>query len=163
MIMVSSVAPTRAAEVRQLAVVVTAASGFDLGYIWKDQAGHSLPERSAGGNYSTAAEAGEPLGRWWGPGAAALGFAEGQLVERQPYELVYRQIDPRTGQRLGRTPGRYASFDDHLARLTAAEPHATAERLLELEPEAARATRQSPAYTDLTVSVSNAISVFHPS
>ena len=146
-----------------MAVVVTVASGFDLGYVWKNQAGRAEPERSAGGYYINAAQAGEPPGRWWGPGAEALGFAQGQEVERRPYELVYRQVDPRTGQKLGRSRGCYATFADHLARLQAAEPHATAERLLELEREAAQATRQSPAYTDVTVSFSKSISVFHAS
>jgi hypothetical protein len=50
-----------------------------------------------------------------------------------------------------------------LARLTAAEPHATAERLIELEREAAQATRQPAAYYDMTVSFSKSISVLHPS
>ena len=146
-----------------MAVVVTAASGYDLGYVWKNQGEQAEPDRPAGGYYISSAQAGEPPGRWWGPGAAALGFAEGQVVERGPYEQVYRQIDPRTGQRLGRARGCYARFADHLARLTAAEPHATAERLLELEREAAQATRQAPAYTDMTVSFSKSISVFHAS
>ncbi len=146
-----------------MAVVVTAASGFDLGYVWKNQAGHSEPERSAGGYYINAAQAGEPPGRWWGPGAWALGFEEGQVVERGPYEQVYRQVDPRTGAKLGRSRGSYARFNDHLARLKAAEPHATAERVLELEREAAKATRQSPVYTDMTVSFSKSISIFHAS
>ena len=146
-----------------VAVVVTAASGFDLGYVWKNQAGHTEPERSAGGYYINAAQAGEPTGRWWGLGAEALGFSAGQVVERGPYELVYRQVDPLTGEKLGRSRGNYAKFSDHLARLQAAEPHATAERLLELEREAAQATRQAPAYTDMTVSLSKSISVFHAS
>ena len=120
-------------------------------------------ERSAGGYYINAAQAGEPPGRWWGPGAVALGFSEGQVVERGPYELVYRQVDPRTGEKLGRSRGNYAKFADHLARLQAAEPHATVERLLELEREAAQATRQAPVYTDMTVSLSKSISVFHAS
>jgi hypothetical protein len=98
-----------------------------------------------------------------GPGAEALGFSEGQVVERGPYELVYRQIDPRTGGKLGRSRGSYVKFADHLARLQAAEPHATAERSLELEREAAQATRQAPLYTDMTVSLSKSISVFHAS
>ena len=149
-------------EVR-MAVVVTAASGFDLGYVWKNQAGQAEPERSAGGYYINAAQAGEPPGRWWGPGAEALGFSDGQVVERRPYEMVYRQLDPRTGEKLGRSRGNYAKFADHLARLQAAEPHATAERLLELEREAAQATRQAPVYTDMTVSLSKSISVFHAS
>ena len=146
-----------------MAVVVTAASGFDLGYVWKNQAESAEPERSAGGYYINAAQAGEPPGRWWGTGAEALGFSEGQVVERGPYEMVYRQVDPRTGEKLGRSRGNYAKFADHLARLEAAEPHATAERLLELEREAAQATRQAPVYTDMTVSLSKSISVFHAS
>jgi len=146
-----------------VAVVVTAASGYDLGYVWKNQAGRPAAERSAGGYYINAAQAGEPPGRWWGPGARALGFADGQVVERRSYEMVYRQLDPRTGAELGRSRGSYATFADHLARLRAAEPHATTERLLELEREAAQATRKAPAYTDMTVSLSKSISVFHAS
>jgi conjugative relaxase-like TrwC/TraI family protein len=145
-----------------LAVVVTVAKGYDLGYIWKTQAqpaaGHTI-----GGYYLNAAQAGEPPGRWWGPGAQALGLAPGQTVQRAPYDAVYQQTDPRTGARLGRPRGRYATFADHLARLTAAEPHATAERLIELERQAAQATRQPAAYTDVTVSFSKSISVLHAS
>jgi len=76
---------------------------------------------------------------------------------------VYRQLDPRTGDKLGRPCGRYATFADHLARLKATEPHATAERLIELEREAAEATRQPAAYTDVTISFSKSISVLHAS
>jgi hypothetical protein len=145
-----------------LAVVVTVAKGYDLGYIWKTQA-QTGGERITGGYYIDAAQAGEPPGRWWGPGAEALGFTSGQVVERGPYEAVYQQRDPQTGDRLGRACGRYATFADHLARLTAAEPHATAERIIELEREAAQATRQPAAYTDVTVSFSKSISVLHAS
>jgi TrwC relaxase len=59
--------------------------------------------------------------------------------------------------------GRYPTFADHLGRLHAAEPHATAERLLELEREAARATRQPAAYYDVTISFSKSISVLQAS
>ena len=72
-------------------------------------------------------------------------------------------VDPRTGDKLGRPRGRYATFADHLAQLKAAEPHATAERVIELEREAAQATRQPAAYTDVTVSFSKSISVLHAS
>ena len=85
------------------------------------------------------------------------------MVERKPYDAVYSQVDPLTGAKLGRPRGSYAKFNDHLARLTAAEPHATAERLIELEREAAKATRQPAAYTDVTVSFSKSISVLHAS
>jgi hypothetical protein len=144
-----------------LAVVVTVAKGYDLGYIWKTQgeaAGHA-----AGGYYINAAQAGEPPGRWWGPGAQALGFTPGQIVQRTPYDAVYQQIDPHTGAKLGRSRGRYPTFADHLARLRAAEPHAMTERLIELEREAAQATRQPAAYIDVTVSFSKSISVLHAS
>ena len=145
----------------RLAVVVTVAKGYDLGYIWKTQGEATV--RPTGGYYINAAQAGEPPGRWWGPGAQALGLTPGQTVQREPYEAVYQQIDPRTGVRLGRARGRYPTFADHLARLMAAEPHATTERLIELEREAAQATRQPAAYTDITVSFSNSISVLHAS
>ena len=144
-----------------MAVVVTIAKGYDLGYIWKTQ--DHAAQHATGGYYIDAAQAGEPPGRWWGPGAQALGFTPGQTVDRAPYDAVYRQTDPRTGARLGLARGRYPTFADHLARLTAAEPHATAERLIELEREAARATRQPAAYYDVTVSFSKSISVLHAS
>jgi hypothetical protein len=145
-----------------LAVVVTVAKGYDLDYIWKNQ-GQPSAERSTGGYYINAAQAGEPPGRWWGPGAQALGLAAGQVVERTPYNAVYQQSDPRTGDKLGRPRGSYLKFSDHLARLKAAEPHATAERAIELEREAAQATRQPAAYTDVTISFSKSISVLHAS
>jgi hypothetical protein len=146
-----------------VAVVVTVAKGYDLGYVWKNQAHKDGAERTVGGYYINAAQAGEPPGRWWGPGAKALGFAAGQTVERGLYDAVYQQRDPRTGEKLGRARGSYLRFTDHLARLRAAEPHATAERLVELEREAAKATRQPAAYTDVTVSFSKSISVLHAS
>jgi len=145
-----------------LAVVVTIAKGYDLGYIWKTQ-GQASAAHTPGGYYINAAQAGEPPGRWWGPGAQALGFTSGQVVERRPYDAVYQQRDPWTGATLGRARGRYATFADHLAQLKAAEPHATAERVTELEREAAQATRQPAAYTDVTVSFSKSISVLHAS
>ena len=144
-----------------MAVVVTVAKGYDLGYIWKTQ--DRAAERVIGGYYLNAAQAGEPPGRWWGPGAQALGLTSGQTVQRTPYDAVYRQIDPRTGDKLGRPRGRYPTYADHLARLKAAEPHATAERIIELEREAAQATRQPAAYTDVTISFSKSISVLHAS
>ena len=79
-----------------------------------------------------------------GPGAQALGFTPGQIVQREPYDAVYQQIDPRTGARLGRSRDRYATFADHPARLKTAEPHATTRRLIELERKAVQATRHPP-------------------
>ena len=79
-----------------MAVVVTVAKGYDLGYVWKNQ-GQAGAERTTGGYYINAAQSGEPPGRWWGPGAKTLGFTPGQVVEREPYDAVYQQRDPATG------------------------------------------------------------------
>ena len=144
-----------------MAVVVTAASGYDLGYIWKNQGEAGRSGRLAATTSTPRRRVSRRAGGGGRRGGARV--AEGQVVERRPYELVYRQIDPRTGEKLGRSRGGYATFADHLARLQAAEPHATAERLVELEREAAQATRRAPVYTDVTVSFSKSISVFHAS
>jgi TrwC relaxase/AAA domain len=144
-----------------MAVRVSAESGFDAAYILKGQAERTAPERTAGGYYINAAQAGEAPGRWFGKGAEALGFAEGQVVDAAPFLAVYRQVHPVTRQRMGRTPGGYAKTKEILARMLAAEPHATAERRLELEREAAQHTRRSPAYTDVTASHDKTISIVH--
>ena len=150
-----------------MAVVVTAASGYDLDYVWKNQAkagaGRQAEGKAGGGYYINAAEAGEAPGRWFGRGAEALGFTPGQRVEREPYDAVYKQVDPRDGTQLGRKPGGYAKYADHLDKLLAAEPHATSERVAQLERLAAQATRKSPVYTDATVSISKSVSIFHVS
>jgi conjugative relaxase-like TrwC/TraI family protein len=151
----------------QVAVVVTAKSGYDISYPWKGQAagqdGQRAGERTSGGYYINAAQAGEAPGRWFGKGAEVLGLAAGQQVEREPYDAVYQQVSPQDGTKLGSAPGGYATKADHLARLMAAEPHATAERVAELERQAAQAERRSPAYTDVTVSLSKSVSILHAS
>jgi hypothetical protein len=75
-----------------LAVVVTVAKGYDLGYVWKTQG--EAAGRATGGYYINAAQAGEPPGLWWGPGAQALGLTPGHIVQREPYDAVYQQIIP---------------------------------------------------------------------
>ena len=138
--------------------VVTPRSGFDLEYYLNRVQG----ERAPGGYYLNAAQQGEDEGRWFGKGAEALGLRDGQQVRREPYLAVYNMIDPRSGERLpGRAPGGYAKFADILARKLEAEPHATRERYLELEREAARETRRSPVYTDATVGHNKSVSVLH--
>ncbi len=143
-----------------MTAVVTAVGGFDAAYPWRS-AGAS--GKQAGSDYYL--QAGEPPGRWAGRGAAALGLA-GQISEddRAGYDAVYAQSDPRTGERLGRRPADYsASYRATLDRLLAAEPHATAERRAELEWAAHKQTRQPRPYTDVTVSWSKSLSVFHAS
>jgi AAA domain/TrwC relaxase len=136
-----------------------ARQGYDPGYY----PGRAMArEKSAAGYHLNAAQGGEEPGRWFGPGAEALGFADGQVVQADPYMLVYaEQRDPNTGERMGRARGNYKQFDEHLARKLAVEPHATAERRLQLEREAAQETRRSPLYTDVTISHNKSVSVLH--
>jgi conjugative relaxase-like TrwC/TraI family protein len=145
-----------------LAVVVTLSKGYDLEYMWRDVDAGAL--KGAAGYYIGAAEdGGEPPGRWWGPGARALGLETGQIVEREPYDLLFGERKAPDGTRLGRPPSGGQKAAELYARLLAAEPHATAERKRELRVEAAGRARQSPLYFDLTISFSKSISVFHAS
>jgi conjugative relaxase-like TrwC/TraI family protein len=147
-----------------VAGVGTLHKGFSIEYAWA-QVGSAAERRQAGAYYIGAAEGGEPPGRWWGPGAQALGFRNGQEIERKPYDLVFgERVHPRDGTRLGRR--RIAAdkmAEDLYARLLQAEPHATAQRKRELRDEAAREARQSPPYFDLTFSLGKSISLFHAS
>ena len=54
-----------------MAVVATLSKGYDLDYMWRQAAAN--PVKEGAGYYLQASEAGEPPGRWWGPGAEALG------------------------------------------------------------------------------------------
>jgi hypothetical protein len=140
--------------------VVTPRSGFDLEYYLN----HAGGEKTGGGYYLNAAQQGEPDGRWFGKGAEALGLRAGQVVRKEPYLAAYTMTDPRSGERLpGRAPGGYAKFADILKRKLDAEPHATRERYLQLEREAAQETRRSPVYTDVTVAHNKSVSVLHAS
>ena len=121
-----------------MTAVVTAASGYDLGYVWKNQGGKdggkdAEREQAKGGYYINAAQKGEPPGRWFGKGAESLGLAKGQVVDREPYDKVYAQIHPQTGEQLGRKPSGRDKYDQLLNGMKAAEPHATAERVHELQ------------------------------
>jgi len=145
-----------------VAVVATLSKGYDLDYIWKQVDGG--PAKDAASYYIQANEGGgEPPGRWWGPGAKALGFEPGQTVERHPYDLLFGQRQAPDGTPLGRPPGGGRKAADLYAALLAAEPHATADRKHELRIEATRQTRQSPLFFDLTLSMSKSISIFHAS
>ena len=73
MIMVSPVASGSAEEVPRLAVIATLSKGYDLDYIWK-QVDPSLAKDAAGYYIQASETGGEPPGRWWGPGAKALGL-----------------------------------------------------------------------------------------
>ena len=138
--------------------VVTPRSGFDLEYYLN----RVTEERTAGGYYLNAAVRGEAGGRWFGEGAEVLGLADGQKVAKDPYIALYNMIDPRTGEKLpGRAPGNYKKFDQIFQAKLAVEPHATGERWLQLEREAAQEVRRSPVYTDMTAAHAKSISIMH--
>jgi hypothetical protein len=145
-----------------VAVVATLSKGYDLEYIWKQV--DRGPAKDASGYYIQASESGgEPPGRWGGPGAKALGFEPGQVVEREPYDLLFGQRKAPDGTLLGRPPGNGRKAADRYAQLLAAEPHATADRKHELRIDASRRARQGPLFFDLTISLSKSISIFHAS
>lgn len=156
MIMVGSVWESGAT----LSVVVTVRSGFDLEYYTANAA--KEPERSPGGYYINASIQGEAPGRWFGRGCQHLGLA-GQVSAEQ-FRQVYSLADPNTGERLGGPRRDFTkSYGARLAQLRAAEPHATGDRVHQLEHQARRDTRQSPAYTDVTLNYSKSISLLHGS
>ena len=145
-----------------MAVVATLTKGYDLDYIWR-QVDRSATKDAAGYYIQASEGGGEPPGRWWGPGAQALGLEPGQVVERRPYDLLFGERKAPDGTPLGRPPGSGQNAAGIYARLLAAEPQATAERQRELRLEAARQARLSPLYFDLTLSLSKSVSIFHAS
>jgi hypothetical protein len=100
-------------------------------YVWR-QAGAGPEARAAGYYIPAAASGAEPPGRWWGPAAEALGLAAGQLVEREPYDVLFREHKGSDGTPLSRRPGGSRLAADLYGQLLAAEPHATSERRREL-------------------------------
>ena len=145
-----------------MAVIATLAKGYDLDYIWK-QVDQTLAADPASYYITSAETGGEPPGRWWGPGAQALGLESGQLVEQRLYDLLFGERKAPDATQLGKPPGSGRKAADIYAALLAAEPHATQERKRELRLDATRHARQSPLFFDLTLSLSKSISIFHAS
>ena len=145
-----------------MAVVATLSKGYDLDYIWTHV--DRGPAKDAASYYLQASESGgEPPGRWWGPGAKALGFEQGRRIERQPYDLLFGKRQAPDGTPLGRAPASGRQAAEVYKALLAAEPHATAERKRELRTQATRQARQGPLFFDLTLSFSKSVSIFHAS
>jgi hypothetical protein len=114
-----------------VAVVATLSKGYDLEYIWRQVDMGTV--RSAAGYYIQASEGGgEPPGRWWGPGARALGFSNGEVVEREDYDFLFGERKGSDGVLLGRPPASGKKAAEIFLLLLKAEPHATAERRREL-------------------------------
>jgi hypothetical protein len=86
------------ADKARLAVIATLSKGYDLDYIWKQVDQGSA--KDAAGYYIQASETGgEPPGRWWGPGAQALGLEQGQTVERNRTTCCSASTRPPTAPR----------------------------------------------------------------
>jgi TrwC relaxase len=154
-----------------VSVVVSIAKGADASYPWRQigtSGGADHTGKPGVGYYlSPSLKGGEPPGRWVGEGAAELGFHDGEIVQREPFERLYGQfIDPRdpTGQtRLGRAPQRFQPVEEIYTALLAAEPEATAERRAELLHEAKSKVRTPTHYWDTTFSVGKSVSLLHAS
>ena len=145
-----------------MAVVATLSKGYDLDYIWKQV--DRGPAKDAASYYIQASETGgEPPGRWWGPGAKALGLEPGQRSNAKPYDLLF-------GERKAPTAPRWAG-----PRAAAARPPTCTRRCwppsrtpppsasASSAPRPTRQARQSPLFFDLTLSLSKSISIFHAS
>ena len=127
-----------------MAVVATLSKGYDLDYIWKQV--DRGPAKDAASYYIQASESGgEPPGRWWGPGAQALGFEPGQRSSANRMTCCSASAKPPTAPGWAGRPDGGRKAADLYAQLLAAEPHATAERKRELRAEAVKKARQSPA------------------
>jgi hypothetical protein len=141
------------------------------------QAGHSVTyylDAVATGResyYTGAVAEGEPPGRWYGVGAAALGLSG--LVDAQDATAVYAHfVDPRDArfrdpekwseaETLGHTGRRYQSAEQLYAAALAKEPNADFERRDELRLDAAKRARHNVAFHDATFSVQKSISILH--
>jgi hypothetical protein len=82
------------------------------------------------------------------PGAKALGFEHGQLVERSPYDLLFGQRKARDGTPLGKPPGGGRKAQDHYPLLRSvnrsAEPEpVTSEQGEKLTMTAGEETREA--------------------
>jgi hypothetical protein len=123
-----------------VAAMATVAKGYDLHYAWR-AVGEAYRDA---GYYLAAAEAGEPPGTRWGPGAERLGFTAGQEVEREGYNLLFGEQKGPDGQKLGRAPANAGKAVEIYKSLLAAEPGADDHRRAELRIVAQRQARQSP-------------------
>lgn len=144
-----------------MGVIVTARSGYDLGYAWK--------KPRSGWRQARRTSPGGVLHRSCARRRAARTVVGGQArnarfqMDGGRHDAVYKQIQPGTGKRLGRCVRELRAFRGSSRAVSRRQAHATAERRLELEREAAQATRQPAAYTDMTVSFSKSISVVNAS
>lgn len=143
--------------------MLSVAVGYDCGYLTSQVAA------GREGYYTGAVAAGEPPGRWSGPGADALGLS-GE-VDAQLMEAIYHRLcdprDPYTASRetwiraekLGAPPKQYRSGEEIYQALLAEHPDAGPERRAELKAQAERSARQPVAFLDATFSAPKSVSL----
>ncbi|MFE7201455.1 MobF family relaxase [Pseudonocardia alni] len=126
-------------------------------------------EAEGPGYYASAVENGEPEGRWFGSGIAALGlpFAAGEMVVADDVRAVFGQLrHPESSEEdpsyLGNRPRKYRTAEERVERAIKREAGAPAEERIEEIRRAAEAdTRRSVAYYDWTFSAPKSVSVFY--
>ena len=80
-----------------MAVITKLVKGYDADYPFKQQGRWS-------GDYFDVK--GEPRGRWWGTGGAALGLAPGSEIDRDTHrQVIADHIEPRDGKTRLHAPG----------------------------------------------------------
>ncbi|MFC6156115.1 MobF family relaxase [Kribbella jiaozuonensis] len=121
--------------------------------------------------YTGATAAGEPPGRWYGRGAAALGL-HGEVDAQDMNALYERYLDPRDerfkdpalwdeAETLGHAGRAYKTEAEWYAAALAAEPGADAERRELLHIEAGKKAQKNVSFHDATFSVQKSVTVLH--
>ena len=151
--------------------VLSIAPGYDPRYLTKEVG------KGAENYYlSATAEFGEPPGRWWGPGAEALGLGTDVEIDADTMHALYESfLDPRDPNflnsevpdedkaYLGRKKQKFKSADEILAQKLQAEPEASAERRKQLRIEANKESRQAVIHHDATFSPGKSVTMLHAS
>lgn len=113
--------------------------------------------------YTGAVAAGEPPGRWFGAGAAALGLS-GEVDNDVIADLYGRFLDPRDGETvLGHSGRRYATAEELFARALESNPYASPEEREQLRLLAEKEARSNVAFHDVTFNVQKSVTVLHAS
>jgi hypothetical protein len=113
--------------------------------------------------YSGAVAAGEPPGRWYGPGAEALGLT-GEVapdVMRAVFDEFRDPRDPTGLAVLGNLPRNFPTAEERFERAKALEPNASPERLEELAALAECGVRNNIGFYDATFSPPKSVTVVH--
>lgn len=132
--------------------MLTIAKGYDTGYLTDTVA------TAREGYYTDATETGtEPVGQWYGTGAAAMGLTGD--VDADVLEALYSRLHTPDGEQLPMTRPVYRSAEQIHADLLAANPGADAERRQELWALAQSRQRQAVSFFDATFSAPKSVSV----